>query len=189
MKKTEKVENIENVENVEKIEKVERKINAPEQITISGEIVSVNEMRNKNGEVLGILVTVYDAKSGKHFKAITSEGQLEKFTSDNKKYADLIVKGNQLSCVLEHHIEGITSYKGDDGAVRVHASSGYSLREIVALSSFESIALNQRSKDQVKYDLRRENMAEDIRVMRNALLAAGFTDEEVKEQVAAALRV
>jgi hypothetical protein len=168
---------------------VEATIVAPEQITISGEIVGVNEMKNKSNEVLGTLVTIYDAKTGQHFKAITSDGQLEKFTADNKKYADIVVKGNQLSVVLEKHVEGVTSYKDDKGVIQSHKSSGYSLREVIGLSTFESIALTTRAKDQVKYDLRRENLAKDIKEMRTALMAAGFSDEEIKEQVAMAMKI
>lgn len=157
--------------------------NAPKSISVHGEIVSVDELINKDNEKKGILVSIFDVKTQKIYKAITSEGQLDKFTSNGQKYQEIVAKGSQCSANLDIHIEGQTEYIDENGDTKIHKSSGYSLREILPLSSFQTNYFNARNTEQVKIDMEKENLKDRVNSRIEVLMGLGYSREDAQKSV------
>lgn len=164
-------------------EKVEKKKNAevtfekPATIEVHGEIVSVDAMKDRDGNELGTMVSIFDVKTQSRYKAITSDGQLDAFTSNGGKYRDIVAKGSQCTATLEVHIEGKTGYT-EDGISKLHKSSGYSLREITPLSSFQTNYFNARNTEQVKVDMEKENLKDRVNNRIEVLISLGYSRED-----------
>lgn len=161
----------------------------PATFTVKGEILAVDVMKNRAGEELGIMVKLYNAEDGKTIEVITSEGMMEKFTSNGSKYADIVVKGNTCAAVIGIVEEGITGYLNDKGEVAYHRSSGNVLNSITPLSNLEYGSITRRLAEKDRYEARNANIGGSIMAAKKAFIAAGYTDEEVKELLAKSLTI
>jgi len=159
------------------------------RIEIHGEIIAVDQLRNKAGEELGVLVSIFDVKTQKTYKAITSDGQLDAFSSNGGKYRDIVAKGSQCTAVLDVHEEGVTGYTDEDGNDVLHKSSGYALAEIMPLSSFQSNYFNARNTEQVKVDIEKESLKDRVNARLEVLTSLGYSREEAMESVKEMMRL
>jgi len=155
----------------------------PEEFRVRGEIISVDELPEGKGILLGI----FDVDSNKEITVITSEGQLEKFSRNGESYNNLIKPKEQISMIVEQHIENVTGYTDADGVAKKHTSTGLALRTMQNLSVFETITLNAELAANVKYVVRRKNMVKDVESLTEALRPLYSDPEQLKEAVAKAL--
>lgn len=151
------------------------KYKKPSTSEVAGELVNFDTLPNDKG----ILITFVPAEGHKTLKVITSENQLKKFSSNGKSYLESFQPSSRVVIEIEHHEENVTGYIDNaTGEEKAHPFTGFALRTIRNISSFEMQDILTTSKINAERKARRDNMKEDLVAYKDALKATELFGEE-----------
>lgn len=160
-----------------------------EQVTINGEILAVDEII-VDGELKGVMVKIYDIETSKKYDVITSDGMLEAFKSNGGKYRDLVVQGTNVSATLDknlgldlHPESRATSYLDKEGNKQYHKRTGYSLRELLPMGSFQTAKLTIINNETAKKIVANNSFEGDANQRIAFLTRKGMSEERAIEIV------
>ena len=108
----------------------------PAIVNFVGEVVDVTEDILTDGGKPFRLITIVSPDGKKH-QVITSGPQLEKFKLAGISYAATLENGFNANLECEERIANVTEYEDEEGVVKQHTSTGFALRSVLPLTSFQ----------------------------------------------------